>query len=265
MNKKPKKINALYDFCFFPNFDQEIENLANNLAHKEPWDFNSAKKPSYQILKNYIFHTFEKLEAEKKILFASQNKFACFNTGLVTNNWEEIFAFFEKNRNQGKQDFVFKDFIKKSDTRLINNFSDIPEIANYFSKPEDLIFNPTLEIIPQIDHIVEDNIDRFPNSWQNSPKEKICSDLDGAIRSMAKKIRTNYTLAVPQYFGGKIQLLLPLHLTYGSDKPDLALVIHKTQQGNAYTARTCLTLEMAYNNARLIVKPLSSWLEANQI
>ncbi|MFW2087650.1 DUF3825 domain-containing protein, partial [Acinetobacter baumannii] len=63
--------------------------------------------------------------------------------------------------------------------------------------------------------------------------------LDGASRSRAKKLRTTNTVAVPQYFGGKIQLLRPLHLTYGSDKPDLALVIHKTQQGNAYTARTC--------------------------
>ena len=84
----------MFDFCFFPNFETTIENLANNLAHKESWDFNSSAKPSFQILKNYIFHTFEKLENEKKIAFSSQNKFACFNTGLVTNNWEEIFAFF---------------------------------------------------------------------------------------------------------------------------------------------------------------------------
>ena len=42
--------------------------------------------------------------------------------------------------------------------------------------------------------------------------------------------------------------------------PDLALVVHKIEN-NTYTARTCLTLKMAYNNARLIVKPQSTWLK----
>jgi len=36
----------------------------------------------------------------------------------------------------------------------------------------------------------------------------------------------NYKIAVPQYYDGKIQLLLPLCLTSGSPNPDLALVVH---------------------------------------
>ena len=39
----------------------------------------------------------------------------------------------------------------------------------------------------------------------------------------------------------------------------LALAIHKIS-ADTYTARTCLTLKMAYNNARLIVKLQSVWL-----
>ncbi len=45
-----------------------------------------------------------------------------------------------------------------------------------------------------------------------------------------------------------------------SPNPDLALVAHKIDN-TTYTARTCLSLKMAYNNARLIVKPQSSWLK----
>lgn len=84
--------------------------------------------------------------------------------------------------------------------------------------------------------------------------------LEGAIDEAKKMVKTNYKIAVPQYYDNKIQLLLPLCLTPGSPNPDLALVTHKLN-GNTYTARTCLTLKMAYNNARLIVKPQSSWLK----
>jgi hypothetical protein len=84
--------------------------------------------------------------------------------------------------------------------------------------------------------------------------------LFGAIDEVKKKVRTNYKIAIPQYYDGKIQLLLPLCLTAGSPNPDLALVIHRLND-KTYTARTCLTLKMAYNNARLIVKPQSDWLK----
>ena len=84
--------------------------------------------------------------------------------------------------------------------------------------------------------------------------------LHGAIDDVIKKVKTNYKIAIPQYFSGKIQLLLPLCLTSGSPNPDLALVIDKISGQDIYSAKTCLTLKMAYNNARLIVKPQSDWL-----
>ena len=84
--------------------------------------------------------------------------------------------------------------------------------------------------------------------------------LEGAIEEVKKKVKTNYKVAVPQYYKGRIQLLLPLCLTPNSPNPDLALVVHKIDD-ITYTARTCLTLKMAYNNARLIVKPQSAWLK----
>ncbi len=74
-----------------------------------------------------------------------------------------------------------------------------------------------------------------------------------------RRVKTNYKIAIPQFFNNQIQLLLPLCLTPNSQNPDLALVIHRIN--NTYRANTCLTLKMAYNNARLIVKPQSSWLK----
>ena len=62
-------------------------------------------------------------------------------------------------------------------------------------------------------------------------------------------------MAGAQFYDGRIQLLLPLCLT--GDKPGLALTIQR--EDGFYSARTCLTLDMAYNNARLICRPESSW------
>lgn len=73
-------------------------------------------------------------------------------------------------------------------------------------------------------------------------------------KAVAKKV-----IAVPQYYNNQLQLLVPLCLqTPGI--PDLALTCSKTEDKSKYMGHTCLTLEMAYNNARLIAKPDTNWL-----
>ena len=73
-------------------------------------------------------------------------------------------------------------------------------------------------------------------------------------------IDANYKTAVPQYYRGRIQLLIPICLVSEST-PDLALVVSKNDAGTQYLGHTCLTLDMAYNNARLIARPDSAWLK----
>ncbi|EAN6358860.1 DUF3825 domain-containing protein, partial [Salmonella enterica] len=100
----------LFKFAFFPGFDDKIKDLAENLADKENWDFSTGGG-KHSILKNYMFHTFSKIKEEDKIVFSAGNTHACFNTGLVTSAWEEIVAFFEKNKNKNsKQPYYFKGF-----------------------------------------------------------------------------------------------------------------------------------------------------------
>jgi hypothetical protein len=256
--------SELFSFAFFPNFETAIKYLADTLASNEEWDYSDSQTKTYSILKNYLEFTFRKLRQEDKVEYTSDNKYACFNTGLVTNNLEDIFAFFEEYRNPRLgtvTPFCFKAFLKESDNNILRNFNNkIPEIANFFEKPELLIFNPKCKLIPDIDHIIQDNISRFPAHLQGAGDSELRRQLVGAIDEVRKKVRTNYKIAVPQYYDGKIQLLLPLCLTAGSSNPDLALVVHKLNE-DTYTARTCLTLKMAYNNARLIVKPQSHWLK----
>lgn len=258
--------SKLFEFAYFPSYEDQIKELAESIADPEVWDFSDAKKCIYSILKAYLEHTFRKIQAEKKIYFTTNNKFAAFNTGLVTPNLEEIIAYFEAYKSprahKGKtSQFFFKGFLKNSDNKILTNFSsNMPDIANYFEKPAALIFNPKCTLIPDIDHIIKDNLDRFPPHLQAATPNEVRRQLFGAIDEVKKKVKTNYKIAIPQYYEGKIQLLLPLCLTAGSSNPDLALVVHSLND-TTYTARTCLTLKMAYSNARLIVKPQSSWLK----
>ncbi|NLN64684.1 MAG: DUF3825 domain-containing protein [Clostridiaceae bacterium] len=265
---KGKNIFALFEFAYCPKYNDAINYLATSLADSEPWDFSDATEKKHTILKNYLEHIFRKVHAERNIAYTQNNSHACFNTGLITKNLEEIYAFFEARRPLALNDnlsapYVLKAFLKKSDNTLLRIFAgNLPDIANFFNKPEDLIFNPRCELIPQIDHIIEDNVDRFPIHMKGLELDEIRRRLEGAIREVKQRVKTNYKLAVPQYYNNKIQLLLPLCLTPGSPNADLALVAHKISESSrvVYTARTCLTLKMAYNNARLIVKPQSSWL-----
>ncbi|WP_448530655.1 DUF3825 domain-containing protein [Raineya sp.] len=256
-----KKKTELFNFAYFHEFDKKISFLAENLADKEVWDFDNPNEKKYSILKNYLEHTFRRLKYEKKIAYTTDNKYACFNTGLVTSNLEDIFAFFETHKNPEKTPYFFKAFYKKSNNELLRFFGNsLPEVANYFEKPEDLIFNPRCELIPDLDHIIQDNMERFPDFLKRQGESEMRMRLQGAIDETKKRVKTNYKIAIPQFYNNRIQLLLPLYLTPNSPNPDLALVTHKIDE-KTYTARTCLTLKMAYNNARLIVKPQSDWLK----
>ncbi|MDR3286601.1 MAG: DUF3825 domain-containing protein [Prevotellaceae bacterium] len=97
--------SELFKFALFPNYDGAVSFLADTLADKENWDFSDTTKKNNSILKNYLEFTFRKLLQEKKVVFTTDNKFACFNTGLVTENLEDIFAFFEQYKNP-KQGFI---------------------------------------------------------------------------------------------------------------------------------------------------------------
>ena len=83
------------------------------------------------------------------------------------------------------------------------------------------------------------------------------SALDGAISAAKRRVRRNYKTAIPQYYRGGLQLLLPLCLVE-PHRADLALVV--ARENMVYRASTVLTLDMAYNNARLVARPDTEWL-----
>jgi uncharacterized protein DUF3825 len=261
----------IFEFALFTKWEENLYYLATHLAENEKWEFsnpdkelnegnNSARFP-YPILSNYIEYTFQRLNSEKKIIYADDNKVACFNTGLLTHNLEAIFALFTENKSYNKiSPFFFKAFVKESDSEFLTYFStNVPETADYFTRPDKLIFNPKWNVVKDIDHIIRDSKHRFPAPLNTASDREVRRNLVGALDEIVQRVKTNYKLAIPQYYNGKIQLLLPLYLL-DENKADLALVVDQINDIKTYKIASCLTTGMAYSNARLIVRPQNEWL-----
>ncbi len=239
------------EYIYFGDYNVKIEELAK--LSPEKWSFEG--KIDNSILKNYIQYTFNKLWEENKII--EKENYALFNTGLFTEFYEPIFFYLEPNKAGGSQKWYLKQ-IATEYTLGYYGISEMPERANYFQNPELLVFDAKCKINVHFKHILQDpdNLSRMPTELNSGALQNA---LIGAIDLMKKRVMANYKIAVPQYFDGKIQLLLPLYILENKE-PDLALVVTKNKVGNYYQGHTCLTMQMAYNNARLIAKPDSNWL-----
>lgn len=241
----------------FPSNTKENENMAffnvnwndytnDLLKMAAPEEWSNDTYPNNGILANYIVKTYEKLQSERNIIFS--NDYALFNTGLFTKYYEPIYAY-----QSGKNISFLTDY-------ELGNIAvkERPERANYFENPELLLFDWHCPISIQYSHILDDDKNRKRIPKEILDRKDIINTLNGSIDTMKKRVSCNYKLAIPQYFEGKIQLLLPLCLKT-DDIPDIALTV--TKKDGYYQGHTCLTLDMAYNNARLIAKPESNWLK----
>ncbi|MCL2081364.1 MAG: DUF3825 domain-containing protein [Oscillospiraceae bacterium] len=251
---------------YFSEYDKKLRLLASEMT-AETWNFDGQEE--YSILRKYITYTFEKLRDEQKNI-TDDTKFeyiyecencACFNTGLFDRNWQQIYFYCEPNEPGRDQKWRFQNFFNS----YTITYKPIPanklRRPNYFTNPADLIFNVNLSITPQWSHILDDseNFNRLPESIRILGKSTCQTIILGAIERIRQRAQANYKTIVPQWRKGKIQLLAPLFLT-NEKVPDLALVMSLDDNGEKYIGHTCLTREMAYNNARLIARPDSDWL-----
>ena len=142
---------------------------------------------------------------------------------------------------------------------LKSGIVSLPKRAEYVKDPAELVFDTTLDILPQYEHIFEEaeNNMRLPECIRNSGMK--VQIFDGALRQTKHMLEADYRTAVPQYYNHSIQFLVPVCLQNPANA-DLALACVKTEDGRKYLGRTCLTLKMAYHNARLLAKIHSSWL-----
>ena len=258
-------VYPLYKFAFIPQINGQLDVLAE-LAEGEDWAYqHTSSEFSKPILFNYLHYTFIRVSEEGKISETGDNRFCCFNTGLVTEFQEPIYMLFEKNlQKDSPSPWYFKKFVKKGDFDL-TKFPTLPALANYFGDPSLLVFDIRLELRANYEHIISENIERFPEHYRSMPVYGLQNLVKGAIESAKERVARNYKVAIPQYYHGRVQLLLPLSLE-DPRTADLALVAERYDGDDAdrtrfYRASTCLPLDWAYNNARLLARPDRDWLQ----
>lgn len=262
--------NHLQQFAIFPDSRQAFIDL-KNMAEIENWDYINRPTRTNPVLRSYLNQTIKRIQDQDKVFVgkssSDQKEYAYFNTGLVTPQQDEIFAYFVKQRSYKEltgwglemPKWYFMEF-NTNQSVYRRYFTDVPEIATYFSEAEitDLILDTRVPIIPDKEHLVKRKSrvesERIRNLDDQAFIEEIKDSIDLAIR----RIKRNYKTAIPHFYDNRIQFLLPL--CFRANKADAvgALVVNKNE--NIYEAHTILSLDQAYNNARLLAKPDREWL-----
>ena len=281
---------GIFEFAKIADWDDRLEGLAA-LAEKERWTYlHVPSKSKLPVLDKYIKHTFKRASDQQKVI--ESERLACFNTGLLTDGHEEIFGVFTISETydpslpisfQNKK-WWLKYWLRAGD-RALTEFIELPPLADYWVDSRELIFDPKIEVQLNLDHIVRDNLNRFPEEFGGCVKDGVPTDLlvdaedydfeadvvtvdrkiplitrnalEGAMKHSVRLAQRSYRIAVPQFYKGKIQLLLPIYLR-DSHRPDLALTLER--HGGWYRGATVLYTDWAYTHARLLARPNSEWL-----
>ncbi len=255
----------LIEYAFLKDFPQKLQNLADMTMKGEGWTSTAAGSEKNNILKSYVDHYFKKVYEEGKVESATLHNetYSFFNTGLLTDWFEEIYGVFSVNKTPNKQPFYLVNFFRYGDDTYRGLWvGKQPKTASFFSKLEDVLFDPSKPIVVNNRHIIEDNMSGINHNGK--PTDEIFTIVNGAIEKTKKMIERNYKFAIPQYFrdknasSGEIQFLIPVYFGEIKKNPDVILAVKK--ENDYYVATTCLTMDMAYNNARLIAKPSDEWL-----
>lgn len=249
----------------YDEYNRLIQMMAD-YAQPELWSYGRYKETDpYRILRNYFEHTYNRIEEENKFVDSIDGKFRCMNTGLLTEYNQEIFAVFKKNDKADGLPWAFTRVHKDTDRFVVEKFSEKPQMANYLTNVNDLIYDKNLEIRFNVDHIIDDNFERFLQAGYFD-KSLIHALLAYSKDVLHKKLLRNYRIALPFYYRNtqtgesKIQLLVPVY--FPNSLVRLALVLDKRRSDDDslyYEAITVLPVEWAYMDSRLIVKPDDEW------
>ena len=294
----------LMQWAYMGDFQSAITKL-KNLALEERWYYERQNPSyPYPILSNYLKYTFVRLMKENKVMCSTNYAaFNTGLVNKLYDPIYALFGKNNKVQNNG-QEWYFIDFCvagqKREGKTLVDCFNPLPERAKYADSVSDYFYDGQSEPNMDWEHIILDNVSRLPINFliENKPNNFVIRDTDGmeemerrayyksfakaiedddktfriiqnrikdALKIAMKRVEWNFKTAIPMYYPTRniVSLLLPLALV-DEDKIDIALVIEKKSSGS-YQGQTILPLELAYSNARLVIRPDSDWLVANNI
>lgn len=174
----------IWNFAFLgrpESLNSKLQELSE-LAESENWtSANSIKENN--ILYSYVIHTFSRAFelGEEYVVVNKDESYASFNTGLLTENGEDIICLFNTFDSSEEYYQHLYGFRKVSDWDFLNHFEVTPKVPHFFSNPADIYFDPNRELIKNLDHILDDNMDRFETELQNKGKAYIHALLNNAL------------------------------------------------------------------------------------
>jgi hypothetical protein len=262
----------LFEFAYVPNWFDHLSSLAE-MAMPESWRFTHPilppKNTDTPILEKFVNYVFRKQiidfnnfnymsdpEFADRIFYVRNEK-ACFNTGLYTKSYKSIYGCFTRNkRKDAMQDWFFRGFFDDvaPDMKYVQPLPDKPGLLVPITG---MTYFPVWDIRVNVNHILcdPDNFARLPLEVQRAKNLSLL--LETAVELARRKASFEPGIVVPQGYQGKVQFLLPLCLL-DTEHTDLTMTL--TPMDGYYLGHTCLTLEMAYLNARLIGRPIAPWL-----
>jgi len=280
-----------------------LHDLAD-IARHEDWAYGDAQnsRTPFPILRNYLINTFYKQYRDGRVAEVTHGgkSWAAFNTGLVDDRYDPIFALYEQN-DRPPRPWKFYSFCRPNIGRdgqiLARNFNPLPAAPKYFAKAEDVIFDPDTPIQPRYDHIVYDSIekDRYPIEFlkehvPNGVKWKDLEELEStdrkaflrgfrealesdprtdrdvrnrindAIDLAVKRARWNFKTAIPLYYPKANAISLLLPIALVDDDKVDLALVVTRTAAGAYSGETVYKLKWAYDHARLVCRPDSDWL-----
>lgn len=244
-------------------YTRGLASLANMAQREnEHWDYIDTPRGGFPILDSYVRHTFAKVSDEGEVRIV--DRLAAFNTGLMTDTYEEIFGVFSASVGH-RTAWTFKGFRDRSARELAAFHDAIPKPANYVGKNHaHMMYDLDLELQPVSHHIIKERGWRLPPELQGSDVAFVTRHVRAAVEQAIHRVRLNYKTAIPQWYLGRLGLLLPLRLTKDQRRTDVALAVMREQprSGGAehYRGSTVLRLDWAYTMARLIARPDPEWL-----
>lgn len=147
----------------------------------EPWYFSTDENNTG--LASYINYTFYRLQTEDKIVRSIDGEYTAFNTGLVDNRDNEIYALFARTQEY-RQEWMYKAFCIRGtgDGKILSEkFATFPEKAEYALDPRLLEIQRDTEIDVDFRHIVIANAGRLP-------EEMLVDESDHETKSPLKNI-----------------------------------------------------------------------------
>ncbi len=281
----------LFDFAFVPNYPEPLDRL-KNLAVNEHWGRGG------RMLRSYFNHMFEKVMDDGLLTVHPEGRSAIFHTGLLTRSDQDIYAVFVPNERDDAQDWFFRGFSTRDAIGLgdvLAEHEELPVRPRFIQRPEQAFYS-IQSGQPECDwpKLILDNISRIPRDLihdasedrillpdlRDVGKEAYIDCLEEAAQRLADDeglkvmagwfdealdramdiLNMDYKLAVPSWHAKDKSVALMLPLKVHHSMVNVALAVIWDGEKDYYVGLNLLTLEMAYNNARLIARPEASWL-----